>query len=117
VFEGNIRREDGSPTFVTTAGLRLVLPVSLDGDARVRIGLRAEDVVLAADRPGRISARNVLESRVVTCNDREGDVYVTLDVGEKLVAKVTTAAAAQLALAPGSTVYAIVKAQALRRLG
>jgi len=117
VFEGNIQREDGSPTFVTTAGLRLVLPVSLDGDARVRIGLRAEDVVLAADRPGRISARNVLESRVVACNDRDGDVYVTLDVGEKLVAKVTAAAAAQLALAPGSTVYAIVKAQALRRLG
>jgi len=117
VFEGGVRREHGSPSFVSNAGLRLVLPASLDSDARVRIGLRAEDVVLAADRPGKISARNVLESRVVACDDRDGDVYVTLDAGEKLVAKVTTAAAAQLALAPGSTVYAIVKAQALRRLG
>jgi molybdate transport system ATP-binding protein len=117
VFEGGVQREHGSPSFVSNAGLRLVLPASLDGDARVRIGLRAEDVVLAADRPGKISARNVLESRVVACDDRDGDVYVTLDVGEKLVAKVTTAAAAQLALAPGSTIYAIVKAQALRRLG
>jgi len=117
VFEGGIRREHGSPTFITNAGMRLVLPVSLDGDARIRIGLRAEDVVLAADRPGKISARNVLESRVVACEDREGDVYVTLDAGDRLIAKITTAAAAQLALAPGSTVYAIVKAQALRRLG
>jgi len=117
VFEGGIRREHGSPTFVSNAGLQLVLPVSLDGDTRVRIGLRAEDVVLAADRPGKISARNVLESRVIACDDRDGDVYVSLDAGEKLVAKVTAAAAAQLALAPGSTVYAIVKAQALRRLG
>jgi len=117
VFEGNLRREAGCPTFVTNAGLQLTLPVSLDGDTRIRIGLRAEDVVLAADRPGRISARNVLESRVVACDDRDGDVYVTLDAGETLVAKITTAAAAQLALAPGSTVYAIVKAQALRRLG
>ena len=105
-------RSTGGP-----AGGTAGVAVSLDGDARIRIGLRAEDVVLAADRPGRISARNVLESRVVACNDRDGDVYVTLDAGEKLVAKVTTAAAAQLALAPGSTVYAIVKAQALRRLG
>jgi molybdate transport system ATP-binding protein len=117
VFEGGIKHEHGSPIFISNAGLRLVLPVSLDGDARVRIGLRAEDIVLAADRPGKISARNVLESRVVACDDRDGDVYVSLDAGERLVAKVTTAAAAQLALAPGSTVYAIVKAQALRRLG
>jgi molybdate transport system ATP-binding protein len=117
VFEGGIRREHGSPTFISDAGLRLVLPVSLDSDARIRIGLRAEDVVLAADRPGKISARNVLETRVIACDDRDGDVYVSLDAGERLVAKVTTAAAGQLALAPGRTVFAIIKAQALRRLG
>jgi molybdate transport system ATP-binding protein len=117
VFEGTVGVESGLPTFTTVAGLRLALPVSLEAPALVRIGLRAEDVLLSSDPPGRVSARNVLATRVVACDDRDGDVYVTLDAGEKLVAKITTAAAAQLEIAPGSEVFAIVKAQALRRLG
>jgi len=117
VFEGTVGVESGLPTFTTVAGLRLALPASLEAPALVRIGLRAEDVLLSSDPPGRVSARNVLATRVVACDDRDGDVYVTLDAGEKLVAKITTAAAAQLEIAPGSEVFAIVKAQALRRLG
>jgi len=117
VFEGSVCREGDVQAFTTASGFRLELPVSLEATAGIRIGLRAEDIVLSSDRPGRISARNVLETRVIACDDRDGNVFVTLDAGEPLVAKLTRSAVEQLAIAPGSRVFAIVKAQALRRLG
>jgi molybdate transport system ATP-binding protein len=117
VFEGHVNDGDDARSLLTASGLRLELPVRLDPGERVRIGLRAEDIVLATDRPGRISARNVFEARVVACEEAGGDVFVTLDAGERFVAKVTRRAVVDLGLAEGVTVFAIVKAQALRHLG
>lgn len=103
-------------TVETTAGLRLVVPVTLDRGERVRLGLRAEDVLLSRDPPGRISARNAIRATVSACEVSGGDARIHLDAGEPLVAKVTRAAVDSLELRPGVEVYAIVKAQALRRL-
>jgi molybdate transport system ATP-binding protein len=100
----------------TTSGLRLVIPAALTLGERVCLGIRAEDVLLAADAPGRISARNVIEARVAACEGHGGDVLVTLDAGDRLVAKVTRGAAAQLELRPGARVFAVIKAQAIRKL-
>jgi molybdate transport system ATP-binding protein len=120
VLEGRVEETaDGAAHVRTTAGLPLSLPAlgPLARDERVRIGLRAEDILIAADPPGRISARNVMAARVVRC-DREGSgVLVHLDAGERLVAKITPAAADALALAPGVGVHLVIKAQALRRVG
>ena len=61
--------DSGSVRVQTPGGLRLQLPASLPlepGDT-VRLGLRAEDVLVAADAPGRISARNVLPATVTAC--------------------------------------------------
>jgi len=120
VFEGRIRGGSGDETVLETArGLRLSLPVRLAPGEEACIGLRAEDVLLAADPPGRISARNVWEARVTDCALSGEDAFVTLESpagGERLVAKLTPAAAAMLELRPGASVYAVVKAQALRRI-
>jgi molybdate transport system ATP-binding protein len=80
------------------------------------VGVRAEDVLLATDPPGRISARNVIPARVARCETSGADALVHLEAGEPLVAKVTAAAVAHLGLVPGATVYALIKAQAVRRL-
>jgi molybdate transport system ATP-binding protein len=106
----------GQATVQTAAGLRLVIPAALDPGARVSLGIRAEDVLLSADPPGRVSARNVLDARVVACETHDGDALVHLDVGDPLIAKITTAAADKLSLRPGARVFALIKAQAIRRL-
>jgi ABC-type molybdate transport system ATPase subunit len=45
-----------------------------------------------------------------------GDASVTLDAGEKLVAKLTAGAVERLGLRPGSHLHVLIKAQALRRI-
>ncbi len=100
----------------TARGLRLVLPISLPVGERVCLGLRAHDVLVSADPPGRVSARNVLPARVTNVEIEGGDARVTLDAGEPLVAKLTAGAIERLALRPGSQVYALIKSQTLRRI-
>lgn len=107
---------DGGAEVETAGGLRLVVRGPLQAGERLRLGLRAEDLLLAVGAPGRLSARNVLPARVAGLEARGGDVLVHLDAGERLVAKITEPAALALGLAPGSPVHVVVKAQAIRRL-
>jgi molybdate transport system ATP-binding protein len=113
----------GESTLQTARGLRLTIPFALEAGTSISVGLRAEEVLLAADPPGRISARNVLAATVSSCQPRGADAFVHLDVGgrggsapERLVAKITRAAAESLALRPGVSVHAVIKAQAIRRV-
>ena len=102
----------------TRGGLALSLPAPgrIPADTELRLGLRAQDVLVAADPPGRISARNVVPAVVRRCEDSGDGVLVHVDAGEPLVAKLTAGAARELGLAPGVRVHLVIKAQALRRL-
>ena len=100
----------------TPAGLRLVVAGPVEQGETLCLGLRAEDLLLAAERPGRLSARNILPARITGLEESGGDVLVHLHAREPLVAKVTRSAARALALAEGREVHVIVKAQAIRRL-
>jgi molybdate transport system ATP-binding protein len=116
---------DGGSTVETATGLRLAVPARLERGESVRLGLRAQDLLLSAERPRRISARNVFEGVVMGCEPRDGSAFVrvaprgaggTAAPEATLVAKVTAAAVTEVGLRPGATVFVIVKAQALRRL-
>jgi molybdate transport system ATP-binding protein len=109
-------RAVGGAEVETARGLRLVVRGPLAPGERVRLGVRAEDLLLAVGEPGRLSARNVLPARVARLETREGDVLVHLDAGEALVARVTGGAARDLGLEPGAPVRVVLKAQAIRRL-
>lgn len=80
---------------------------------RVKVRIRPEDVVLAADPPGRVSARNVLPGHVRSVKLAPEGAYVTADVGFGLVALVTRAAVADLELRRGAPVFALIKATAV----
>jgi molybdate transport system ATP-binding protein len=108
--------EGGSTRVETAAGLRLVVSGREPPGRRLRLGLRAEDLLLAAQEPGLVSARNVFRARVKELEQGEDDVLVHLDAGEALVARITPGAADALELCPGSLVHVVVKAQAIRRL-
>ena len=118
VLDGRIvARSSELDLLETQGGFRLSLPPrGLALGERLRIGLRAEDLLLAADPPGRISARNVFEARVTDLEATDSGVFVHLDAGDALVAKLTAGAVRALSLEPGATVHGVVKSQALRRL-
>ena len=80
--------------------------------ARLRARVRARDVMLATMRPQGISALNVIATRVIAVTGDGGpQVLVRLDHGgEELVARITRRSVETLGLAPGSAVFAIVKA-------
>ncbi|HTE52097.1 MAG TPA: TOBE domain-containing protein [Kofleriaceae bacterium] len=80
---------------------------------RARASIRPEDVVLCADPPGRVSARNVLPGFVRGVRSSPDGVFVTTDVGFLLTALVTRGAVEELGLRRGVPVFAVVKANAI----
>ncbi len=87
----------------------------VSGPARGRaLAIRPEDVILSADPPGRLSARNVLAGSVRRLVEVHGRVLVEVDVGATLRASLTRGAVEDLGLEPGCPVHAIVKATAIR---
>jgi molybdopterin-binding protein len=76
--------------------------------------IRGEDVVLARERGGASSARNVLEGVVEEVVAHGALARVTLDVeGLPLVATVTAGSVSELGLLPGSRAVATIKATAV----
>ena len=75
----------------------------------VRVGIRAEDIILATQRPGPTSARNVCQGTVASIIPRGSLVLVEIDCGVSIVSKITPASAEELSLAPGSQVWFLAK--------
>ena len=107
--------EGGALAMRTTHGCRLVMAVTPGFPTPSRVAVRAEDILLAVDAPGRISAQNVLSGRVAELQPLGGHVLVRIEAGgEAWVAKVTGRAAASLGLRPGVPVHLVIKAHAVR---
>ena len=118
VLEGRIVARTANRLLLETArGLHLWLPPrDLELGAELRIGLRAEDILLAEPPVGRVSARNVIEARVAELREGDDGWLVHVDAGETLVARITRSAVHDLRLAAGASVSIVVKSQSLRRL-
>ena len=112
---GLTRLEAGGSEDEVFRVLRLDLPVG----ARVRVRVRARDVILGTTRPTGLSALNILAGEVVElAPDEDGpavDVRLALPGGQTLLSRVTRRSAADLGIAPGRRLYAIVKTVALDR--
>ncbi|WP_119165445.1 molybdenum ABC transporter ATP-binding protein [Algihabitans albus] len=120
VIVANLARHDFDDDLseLDFAGGRLVVP-RLDAPAgtELRLRIRARDVALSRDRPEGLSIQNIFPARVMDLSDEGGaQVDVRLDVGgAPLWARITGRARRQLELAPGSSVYALVKSAAIDR--
>ena len=82
-----------------------------DGE-RAEFVVRAADVTLMLDSPGRTSAGNVLEATVRRIEARGRAMIVTLDAGIELRAEVTRGAIDRLALREGTRAWALFKTRA-----
>jgi molybdate transport system ATP-binding protein len=92
---------------------RLDAPVG----ARLRLRVRARDVMLAKSPPADLSALNILAGSVADIAAGDGPIVeIRLDCnGESLLARLTRYSVERLGLARGTPVYALVKSVALER--
>ena len=84
----------------------------------VRLRIRARDVSLATRRPESISVRNVLSGTIMEIAEDPETAYAEtlIDIGGgRLRARITRQSVADLRLAPGLPVYALVKSIAFDR--
>ncbi len=81
------------------------------------VGFYADEVLICLEKPAGISARNALDCEVVAIDRLGHEVLVGLRLGETpILARITPAAASELALAPGRRVVALVKTSAIHHL-
>ena len=74
--------------------------------------------MLCLERPAGLSARNALPCRVTRLSALGYEVLAELELGaHRLRARLTPAAAHELALAPGSSAVAVIKTAAIHPLG
>jgi molybdate transport system ATP-binding protein len=98
------------------AGRKLLLSASQPHEPGL-FELSSKDIILCKRHPEAISARNLLPCTVRTLFDSGSKTGVELDCnGGTLVAEIVPAAARELQITPGSTIWAVIKASAFRRL-
>jgi molybdate transport system ATP-binding protein len=77
--------------------------------SRLRVGIRAGDILLAIAKPVGLSARNVLAGRLVSLERRDMIISARVDCGVEMEVYLTLAACDSLALTAGREVWLVIK--------
>jgi molybdopterin-binding protein len=109
IYSGVIRNE-GNFRYVQIGTVNLRVASNLTG--RVRVAIRAEDIIIAEERLI-TSAQNVLPARVIEIIPRGYFFKVILDAGIPIVALVTGQALEEMNLESGKNVWVIFKTAAV----
>ncbi len=120
VLEATVTGQDGGMTRLRANRWDIrVAPLAAAAGSAARVFILARDVMLALAPPQRISARNVLHGQVAGLTAQpDGTVLVAVaEGGDRLLASLTADAVADLELAPGVEVWAVVKSVAIEGSG
>jgi molybdate transport system ATP-binding protein len=108
---------DAGITWVDVQGCRLAIGLhDLAEGSPVVVGIRAEDIIVARERVGQISARNVLEGVVKQVVRDGAEVNLRVLCGVNFKVRVTAQAADTLGLEPEASAYLIIKASSCHLL-
>jgi molybdate transport system ATP-binding protein len=77
--------------------------------SKLRVGIRAGDILLAISKPEGLSARNIIPGRIVSLERRDMMISVRVDCGVEMEVHVTLAARDSLNLAEGGEVWLVIK--------
>lgn len=127
VFEAErVEGEDPASLVFRAGGARIVAATGASsaatrsadrrGDASAPtalLSIHAADIILARIAPQRISARNILPGRIIRLAPIGGAVVAFVDVGVEWMVALTPGAVAELELAEGVEVFAVVKASSV----
>jgi molybdate transport system ATP-binding protein len=92
----------------THCEIEVPLGYAAAGD-RVRVAVRAGDILLATIKPEGLSARNVLEGRIVAMETRGTLIRARVDCGAEFIVHLTPGAARTLELSPEKPVWLVLK--------
>ena len=106
-----VAQHDDGITELDAGGLALFLPtLAAAPGARLRLRIAAADVMLARGRPEGLSALNILPGTVESLRADGPAVLVRLNTAAgPILSRITRRSAAQLGVAPGAALTAIVK--------
>jgi molybdate transport system ATP-binding protein len=85
--------------------------------SRVQVAIRAGDILLATERPHGLSARNVMEGRIVSLEQRGTMAIARVDCGAIFVVHVTPGAVRALELSAGRRVWLVLKTHSCHLVG
>lgn len=101
-------RLDGAETEVE-------VPLSrAEAGSKVRIAIRAGDIIVAGEYPRALSARNIVPARIVTLRREGAMVVAEIDAGRKFEVHLTPAACESLGLKPERQVWLVIKTHSWR---
>ncbi len=108
---------DGLTRLMTAAGPLFLPGVTAAAGTKVRVRIMAHEVILSRARPEGLSAQNILQGQVTQIVQGQGPaVMVHISIGgDEIIARITRRAADQMALGPGDSVHAILKAMSVAR--
>lgn len=92
--------------------------VRADAGSRLRVGVRAGDLLLATETPRGLSARNILPGTIQRLEQRDVIIAASVDCsGTKFEVHLTLAARDALQLGPGKAVWVVVKTHSCHLMG
>lgn len=112
ILAGRVTGLDPSAGIMTCdlGGVALAAPYAdLPVGAPVKVGIRAGDIILATEPPRGLSARNILQGRVVAVRQRGFEREVLADCGQPFLVEITPRAEEKLRIAPGQAVWLVIK--------
>jgi molybdate transport system ATP-binding protein len=92
----------------STCEMEVPLGYAAPGD-RVRVAIRAGDILLATSQPHGLSARNVIEGRIVAMETRGALIRARVNCGVEFIVHLTPGAARTLELSIGRRVWLVLK--------
>lgn len=116
VLEGTVADSGGDnrPGRVTVGNAEFVTaPLDATPGSAVSVYVGAAEIILARERPVRMSARNILPGRILEVWSVDGSAYVTVDIGTHVISEVTAAAVGELGLAAGVDVFMVFKSTSI----
>jgi molybdate transport system ATP-binding protein len=106
------RRPDAGVMVARAAGTSVEFETPLtsasSGD-RIRVAIRAGDILVATERPSGLSARNIVAGRIAALTRQGATVRLDVDTGVVIAVHVTPGAAVALDLRPGREVWLVIK--------
>jgi molybdate transport system ATP-binding protein len=82
--------------------------------ARIRVAIRAGDILIGSEEPRGLSARNVLRGQLVELSARGPTMVAIVDAGARFTVHLTPTGVESLHLRPGDRVWLIVKTYSCR---
>jgi molybdate transport system ATP-binding protein len=104
--------EERGTMLCALSGSRLELEVPLtrtQAGARMRVAIRAGDIMIARSRPQEISARNVFPGSIVAMRIEGHRAIATVEAGKTFEVSLTLGSREDLHLRPGTEVWLVIK--------